>query len=128
MSGHRWCAYELISFSWVVRVWTNTFVNLRVDVWVLLVECGTLDSDGDDCGCGAIFGSTMVACSASVLGFWMNCSYFSTLPWTRILKCLVFVLTQNGEECSADAPVSVLVALVAPGNLEILSRLSRGWR
>ena len=55
-------------------------------------------------------------------------AYFSTLPWTRILKCLVFVLTQNGEECSADASVSVLVALLAPGNLEILSRVSRGWR
>ena len=26
---------------------------------------------------------------------------FSTLPWTRILKCLVSVLTQNGEEGSS---------------------------
>ena len=53
---------------------------------------------------------------------------FSTLPWTRILRCLVFVLTQNGEECSDDTSVSVLVALLAPGNLEILSRVSRDWR
>ena len=48
---------------------------------------------------------------------------FSTLPWTRILKCLVFVLTQNGEECSVNASGSVLVALLAPGNLEILLRV-----
>ena len=53
---------------------------------------------------------------------------FSTLPWTRILKSLVFVLTQNGEECSVDASVSVCVALFAPGNLEFLSRVPRGWR
>ena len=41
-------------------------------------------------------------------------------------EVFVFVLTQNGEECSVVA--SVLVALLAPGNLEVLSRVSRGWR
>ena len=72
-------------------------------------------------------GSTMVTCSASVLGFG-ELRIFSTLPWTRILKCLVFVLTQNGEECAVDASVSVVVALLASGNFEIPSRVSRGWR
>ena len=28
---------------------------------------------------------------------------FSTVEWTRILRCSVSVLTQNGEGCSADA-------------------------
>ena len=48
------------------------------------------------------------------------------MPWTRILKCLVFVLTQNGEECSVDASVSVLVALLAQGNLDT-SSMSFTW-
>ena len=43
--------------------------SLYLDVWVLHVECGTLDSSGDDFGCSAMLGSTMDTCSASVLGF-----------------------------------------------------------
>ena len=73
-------------------------------------------------------GSTMDTCSASELVFCMKLHIFSTLPRTRILKWLVFVLSQNGQECSADASVSVLATLLAPGNLEILSRVPRGWR
>ena len=118
-------------FACAVRTWKYgtlfpcDFVSgsLYLDVWVLHVECGTWDSSGDDFGCSAKLGSTMVTCSASALRFG-ELRIFSTLPWTRILKCLVFVLTQ----CSVDASVSVLVALLAPGNLEILSRVSRGWR
>ena len=83
--------------------------SLFLGVWVLLVECGRLNSSGDGFVCGAMLGSTIEKISA--------------LPWIRILKCLVFILTQSGEECSADAPVSALDALLAPGHLEILSRV-----
>ena len=94
-------------------------IPLRPGIWQSLprrlgVACGVLDSSGDDFGCSAKLGSTMVTCSASALGCG-ELRIFSTLPWTRILKCLVFVLTQ----CSVDASVSVLVALLAPGNLEV---------
>ena len=62
--------------------------SLFLGIWVLLVEYGTLDSSGDDFVRGCMLGSTVdvVYC------------IFSTLPWTRIMKRLVFVLTQNGEE------------------------------
>ena len=91
------------------------------------MEYGTLNSLGDDFVCERnawLDGGYMFCISTWLLD---ELHIFSTLPWTRILKCLVFVLTQNGEEWSVNASGSVLVALLAPGNLEILSRVSRGW-
>ena len=80
-------------FARAVRTWKyGTFFlcdlvssSLYLDVWVLHVECETLDSSGDDFGSSAILGSTMVTCSASVLGFG-ELRIFSMLPRTRILK------------------------------------------
>ena len=112
-------------FARAARTWIFGALFLYVSggiflgVWVLHVEYGTLDSSGDDFVCG-------VQC---LVRGWLHVLHqclafdelhiFSTLPWTRILKCLVFILTRNGEECSVDASGSVLDALLAPGNLDI---------
>ena len=53
---------------------------------------------------GAMLGSTVDMGLRQYLAF-DEFHTISTLPWTRILKRLVFVLTQNGEDCSADASV-----------------------
>ena len=50
------------------------------------------------------------------------------LAFGYIVHIFHVALDSNGEECPVDASVSVLVALLAPGNLEILSRVPRGWR
>ena len=132
-------AFGRISYPWV---WSRCshlenwcIIPLRpciwqpfLAVWVLHVEHRTLDSSGDDfvCGRNAWFDSGYGVCDST----WLLDDFhtISTLPWTPILKRLVFILMQHREECSVDASVSVLDALLAPGNLEILSRVSRGWR
>ena len=71
-------------FARAVRTWKYGTLFLydlvsgspHLDVWVLHVKCGTLDSSGDDFGCGAMLGSTMVTRSASVLSSWIICAYF----------------------------------------------------
>ena len=45
-------------------------------VWVLLVDCGTLDFSGDDFVRGAMLGLTLDTGLATVLGFWKNFTYF----------------------------------------------------
>ena len=45
-------------------------------VWVLLVEYGTLDFSGDDFVRGAMLGLTVDTGLVTVLGFWMNFTYF----------------------------------------------------
>ena len=52
---------------------------------------------------GAMFGSTVVHVLHQCLALLDELRTFSTTKWTRILRCSVSVLTQNGEVCSADA-------------------------
>ena len=46
---------------------------------------------------------------------------FSTLLWTRILRCSVSVLTQNGEVCSVDASAFSLGRDARTWNLDFTS-------
>ena len=68
-------------------------------VWVLLVESRFWILREITLSMGAMLASTVDMESASLLGLWLNCTYFQRAVG-RILKCLVSVLTQNGEECS----------------------------
>ena len=70
-------------------------------VWVLPVS--KLDFRGDVMG--AILGSTVDTCSASVSrGSLTNFTYFPRCGGL-VFCSIVSVLTQNGEVCPADAPV-----------------------
>ena len=74
-------------------------------VWVLLFGVQRIGFFGRFCfySC-AMLRSTVGTCSASALGaFGRNLHIFSSAKQTRILRCFVSVLTQNGEVCSVDA-------------------------
>ena len=121
--------FLILGFARAVRTWMfgtlflNDFLSgsFFLGVWVLHVGYGTLDSSGDDFVCA-------VQCLARR---WLHVLH-QYLAFGRIAHIFyvavdsnseVFGLfrTQNEEECSVDASVSVLDALLAPGNLEILS-------
>ena len=107
-----------VSCVWVLLLEYRKLDFLGETLWgamlgltvVALSECclrnTVLDSSGDSLVTSAMLGSTADACSASVFGF-DEFRTFSMSKWTRILKCSLSVLTQNGEMCSADGTLNV---------------------
>ena len=100
-----------------------------ISLWPRIRQSGFLCL-GDTCGVqiigffgrfcgysGAMLGSTVDTCFASVLCLWMNYAHFLL----RILRCSVSVLTQNGEVCSADASAFSM-------RWKLILRGSRGWQ
>ena len=90
---------------------------------------GSLDSSGDDFvyGRSAWLDSGYGVCGST----WLLDEFHtvSTSPWTRILKCSLSVLTQNGEVCSADASVFWSSSRCSHLGISILLlRASRGWQ
>ena len=127
LSTEAFARISYSGFACAVRTWKYGTLFLCA-LYLLPVVYGTSDSSGD--GFWQFRNAWLDDGYMFCVSTWLqgDLQIFSTLPWTRILKCLVFVLTQKGDECSVDASVSVLVALLVPGKLEIQSRVPRGWR
>ena len=84
-------------------------------VWVLHVVCGI----GFFMRCsilyGAMLGSTVDTCSASVLGAFVRILHFSMVKWTRVQS----PFSRRMEKCAQPMlQLSVLVAMLALGNQE----------
>ena len=90
--------------------------SLFLGIWVLLVECGTLDSSGHDFVRRACFVRQWIRGLRQCLALDEFHTFF-TFTWTRILKYFFSFLTQNGELCSADA--SARSPLVRCSHLEL---------
>ena len=93
-------------------------------VWVLLMSAKIGIFDKCLFFVGAILGSTVDTCSASVLLVALDVFHtFSTLRRTRILKCFFSLLLQNGEACPVDASgCSLALRSSHLENLEVLIR------
>ena len=89
--------FLFLGFARAVRTWkmvhsspASCIWQLFLGVWVLLVDCGTLDFSGDDIVCGAMLGLTLDTGLATVLGFWKNFTYFLRrrgLGFWRFFSC-----------------------------------------
>ena len=112
-----WCIipFDLVSGSYLFYVWV---LFVEYCHWILREMTWSMS---------AMFGSTVDMGTATVLGFWTN--FTQSLRCGRLESCSV-ALPSVAERRSVPSRCFWLQfrsAQFAPGNLEFLSRVPRGW-